>query len=141
MAKRRHRVFEMYDFQDEALQALVPKEASSETDTALPKALNCKHLTVSRTTSVTHVEFKGTQDFGEETVNDISKDFALLLANSDLDSRILLNFANVKSICAACIEVFIHFSKSLRHKGSRVVLCCLDVEARKCFFPNVTIGG
>ena len=141
MAKRRHRVFEMYDFRDEAFRALLPKEASPEIDTAIPNTLNCKYLTVSRTTSVTHVEFKGAQDLGEEAVSDLNIDIGLLSASLDLDSKVLLDFANVKSVCAACIDIFIHFSKSLRHKGSRVVLCGLDVEARKCFFPKVTIGG
>lgn len=131
----------MYDFRDEALRALVPKEANPETDTALPITLNCKHLTVASTKGVTHVEFKGAQDFGEETVNDISKDFARLLANLDIDSKVLLDFTNVESVCAACIDIFIHFSESLRHKGSRVVLCGLDVEARKYFFPDALIGG
>jgi anti-anti-sigma regulatory factor len=141
MAKRRHRVFEMYDFRDEAFRALVPKEASPETDTAIPKDLNCKYLTVSRTTSVTHVEFKGIKDLGEETSRDLNKDIGLLSASLDLDSKVLLDFANVESVCATCIEIFSNFSKSLRHKGSRVVLCCLDDEASKCFFPNALIGG
>jgi len=131
----------MYDFQDEALQALVPKAVSSETDTALPEALNCMYLTVSPAAGVMHVGFKEAQKFGEETVNAISKDFARLLANLDIDSKVLLDFSNVESVCDACIAVFVHFSESLRHKGSRVVLCCLDVEARKCFFPRVAIGN
>ena len=138
MAKRRHRVFELYDFRDEAFQALVPKSASPVSEAAVPKALNCKYLTASLTTGVTHVEFKGAQNFREETASDLNKDFALLSASLDLDSKVLLDFTNVESFCSANIDMLILFNKSLRHQGSRVVLCCLDVEVSKCFFPNAT---
>lgn len=140
MAKRLHRTFEIFDFRDEALRALTPKSVSPVTDSALPKSSTYNYLAISHLAAVTHVEFKRSQALGEETASDLSKDFAQLAANLAIDSKVLLDFSNIKSFCAANVDELVLLNKGLRHKGSRVVLCCLDSEAIEHFYPNVTPG-
>ena len=134
MAKYRHRIFEMYEFRDEAIRALTPKTVCPVTEPTAPESWALKHLAVSRSASVTHVEFKKAQTFGKETVSDLRNDFAQLADRLARDSKVLLDFAGVKSICAASIEQLVLFNQKLRIKGSRIALCCLDPTVRECFF-------
>ena len=137
MAKYRHRFFEMYEFRDEAIRALTPKTAHLATEGAGSESWTFTHLAVSRSASVTHVEFKRVQTFGEEIVSDLRKEFAQLADALVRDSKVLLDFAGVKLFCAACIDEIILLNQNLRTKGSRIVLCCLDPAVRASFFPPI----
>ena len=97
MAKYRHRIFEMYEFRDEATRALTPKSARPVTEATAPESWTFKHLAVSRSASVAHVQFKRAQAFGEETVSDLRVDFSQLADKLVRDSKVLLDFAGVKS--------------------------------------------
>ena len=136
MAKYRHRIFEMYEFRDEAIQALTPKTAHPITESTAPDSWTFKHLIVSRSASVTHVEFKKTPTLGEETVSDLRQDFAHLADRLVRNSKVLFNFAGVKSFCSASMDALVLFNKKLRTKGSRMALCCLDPAARDSFFAT-----
>ncbi|MHB8899338.1 MAG: STAS domain-containing protein [Thermoguttaceae bacterium] len=136
MAKYPHRVFEMYDERDEALGALTPKFVSANEAKAngqLPS--NFKHLTVSRTSFVTHVKFKGTMEFPAEAEGELRDDFSQLADLLDINSKVLLDFAEVKSFSPACVEVLVTFNRRLLNRGSRTVLCCLGPETRASFYP------
>ena len=135
MAKCRHRIFEMYEFHDEAIGALTPKIARPVTEASAPESWSFKHLAVSRSACVTHVKFKRSQTFGEETVSDLREDFAQLADKLVRDSKVLLDFAGVKSFWPASIDTLVLFNKKLRNNGSRIVLCCLDPAVRDSFFP------
>ena len=134
MAKYRHRIFEMYEFRDEAIRALTPKIARPVTEATAPESWSFEHLAVSLSACVTHVEFKRAQTYGEETVSDLREDFGQLVNKLAADSKVLLDFGGVKSFCAASIDTLVLFNQTLRHKGSRIVLCCLDPAARESFF-------
>jgi hypothetical protein len=135
MAKYPHRIFEIYEFRDEAIRALTPTSVTSATDTTVPETWTFRYLTVSRSASVIHVGFKGAKDFAEDTVNDLRLDFSQLADALVRDSKLLLNFADVNLFCTASIDELIPFKQKLRIKGSRMALCCLDTAVRKSFFP------
>ncbi len=134
MAKYRHRIFEMYEFRDEANRALTPKSARPVTEATDPESWTFKYLAVSRSAGVSHVQFKRTQAFEEETVNDLRADFSQLADKLVRDSKVLLDYGGVKSFCAAAIDELIRFNQKLRTKGSRIALCCLDPTVHQSFF-------
>ena len=136
MAKYRHRIFEMYEFRDEATCALTPKSARPDTEATAPESWIFKHLTVSRSASVTRVQFKGVQTFGKETVNDLRVDLSQLADNLVRDSKVLVDFVGVESFCAASIDELIRFNQKLRNKGSRIALCSLDPTVHQSFFSK-----
>ena len=74
MAKYQHRIFEMYDFREEAVRALRPKTASPVTESIDSKPREFKHLASSRSESVTHVEFKGSQGFADDSYAETERD-------------------------------------------------------------------
>lgn len=133
MAKYRHRIFEMYDFRDEAIRALTPKIEKPATEATAPESWAFKHLAVSRSASVTHVEFNEATTVGEGTVN-LGSDFAQLSDQLGRDSKVLLDFAGVKVFSSASIDVLVQFKQKLQTKGSRLALCCLDPGVRESFF-------
>jgi anti-anti-sigma regulatory factor len=134
MAKYRHRIFEMYEFRDEATRALTPKSARPDTEATAPESWTFKHLAVSRSASVTHVRFKRAQTFGEETVGDLREDLSQLADRLVRDSRVLFNFAGVMSFGSASIEALALFNRTLQIKGSQIALCCLDLAVHQSFF-------
>ena len=134
MAKYRHKIFEMYEFRDEATRALTPKSARPFTESTASESWTFKHLTVSHSASVAHVQFKKTETLGEETVNDLRVDFSQLADRLVRDSKVLLDFVGVNSFCAAAIDELILFNQKLRTKGSRIALCCLDPTVHQSFF-------
>jgi len=136
MAKYRHRIFEMYEFRDETISALTPREEKAGTEATTPESWAFKHLVVSRSAGVTHVQFKESQTFGEETASQLSDDFAQLADKLGRDSKVLLDFTGVKSIGSASIDVLVLFNQTLQSKGSRIALCCLDPTTRESFFPT-----
>ena len=136
MAKYRHRIFEMYEFLDEATCALTPKSARPVTEATAPESWTFKHLAVSRSASVTHVQFKRAQTFGEETASDLGEDFSQLADKLARDSKVLLDFAGVTSFSSASIDALDLFKRKLQIKGSRIALCCLDPAVRQSFFES-----
>ncbi len=53
MAKYHHRIFEMYEFRDEALRALTPRTNRAVSDAAVSESWTFTHLAVSNSASVT----------------------------------------------------------------------------------------
>ncbi len=134
MAKYRHRIFEMYEFRDEATRALTAKSARPVTESTAQESWTFKHLAVSHSARVAHVRFKSALAFGEETKNDLRADFAQLADRLVRDSKVLLDFVGVKSFCAAAIHELVLFNQKLRTKGSRLALCRLDPTVHQSFF-------
>jgi len=135
MAKYPHRTFEMYDFRDEAVSALTPKAASPVTEAIKSEFWNFKCLAASQSANVTLVGFKQDQPSKEDIVGDLHKDFAQLTNKLGIGSKILLDFTGLDSFSPAAIDLLVSFKTHLRHKGSRIVLCCLDSAVRNSFFP------
>jgi hypothetical protein len=134
MAKIPHRIFEIYESRDEATRALTPKLEKTATESSAPDSWVFKHLTVSRSAGVTHVQFMEAQDFGEETIAGLRADFAQLADALGIDSKVLVDFTGVVLLDAAFIDALAVFGKKLRTKGSRIALCCLAPTAREFFF-------
>lgn len=136
MAKYNHRIFEMYDSRDEAVQALTPRTASSETATDDPAIWNLNVLDASQSASLTLVRFKKSLSGADNPTRDLQKDFAKLTDKLSPGSKLLLDFTDLDAISAASIETLASFNQHLRHRGSRIVLCCLAPEVRSSFFPK-----
>ena len=126
----------MYEFRDEATRALTPKSARPVTEATAAESWTFKHLNVSCSAGVVHVQFKSAQTFGEETVNDLRVDFSQLADRLVRDSKVLVDFVGVKSFCAASIDELNLFNQKLRTKGSRIALCCLDPTVHQSFFAG-----
>ena len=134
MAKIPHRIFEIYESRDEATRALTPKSEKTETESGAPDSWFFKHLTVSRSAGVTHVQFTEAKDFDEKTVAGLRDDFAQLATALGIDSKVLVDFTGVVLFDAAFIDALAVFGKKLRTKGSRIALCSLAPAARQFFF-------
>ena len=134
MAKLPHRIFEIYESREEAIQVLTPKSERTATDATAPESWEFRHLAVSRAAGVTHVEFKEAQDFGDETVPELRDDFAQLADQLGRDNKVLLDFTGVVLFGSAFINAMALFNKKLRVKGSRIALCCLAPGVRESFF-------
>lgn len=134
MAKIPHRIFEIYESRDEATRALTPKLERTANESSAPDSWVFKHLTVSRSAGVTHVQFTEAKDFDERTVSGLREDFAQLAAALGIDSKVLVDFTGVVLFDAAFIDALVVFSKGLRTKGSRIALCCLAPATRQFFF-------
>ena len=134
MAKYRHKIFEMYDFRDEAILALTPKSEKVATELTDPESWRFKHLAVSRPAGVTVVEFKGVPKFGEENVKEVGEDFVQLAKLLDQDNKVLVDFTGVVSVNRSFIDALVLFTKLLQTKGSRIALCALEPTTRESFF-------
>lgn len=135
MAKYRHRVFEMYEYRAEAMRALSPNyEEIGEEESAKTLQLDLKHLIVTCSAVVTHVQFLGEREFSDELEQELQEDFTKLVDALDIASKVLLDFTGVKSFGPACINVLVVFERKLRNRGSRIVLCSLSEETRAAFF-------
>jgi anti-anti-sigma regulatory factor len=135
MAKYRHKIFEMYEFRDEAVTALRP--GSHRSDESLPTAAascNFKHLVVSPSAAVTHVRFTQAEGLAEATAGELRDDLNQLSANLPKDSRVLLDFTDVTALSPAACAALSQFKQKLKMRGSRMVLCCLTEEARDDMF-------
>ncbi len=134
MAKYRHRIFEMYEFRDEAIEALTPKSARPVAEANAPESWTFKHLAVSCPEGVTHVEFRGAENFGVDTLNDLRQDLEQLADKSVRDSKVLFDFTGVTSFSAPSIDALAQFNRKLQTKGSRIALCCLAPTVHATFF-------
>ncbi len=137
MAKYRHRIFEMYEFRDEATCALTSMSAQTGAEATDSEVWTLKYLVVSNSASVVLVQFKKGQSFEEETANDLRADFSQLADKLARDSKVLIDFDGVASFGAAAIEELTLFKQKLRTKGSRIALCCLEPTVHKSFFRKI----
>jgi anti-anti-sigma regulatory factor len=134
MAKYRHRIFEMYDFREEAILALTPKSVNTLTDGTALESLTLRQLSVARSAVVTHVTFKEATTFDDQSVNELREDLAKLAEMLVRDSKVLFDFAGVVSFGSASFDALVLFNKMLKIKGSRIALCCLAPTVRESFF-------
>ena len=58
MAKYRHRIFEMYELREEAVQAMTPRSKKTATEATPPESWTFTHLDVLRSAGIMHVQFK-----------------------------------------------------------------------------------
>jgi hypothetical protein len=138
MAKTRHRTFEIFDFLQEASDALASKSARVHTYALDPDLWRfCQLDAAIRPSGVVHVTFKQHADSKSESTSELGKDLAdlaELLANG---SRVLLDFEGVLAFDSDAIIKLSEFHSKLQHKGSRVVLCNLEPTVQGSFFPNL----
>jgi len=135
VAKHPHKIFEMHDFRDKAVRAVRSKAARYITEAINSESWNFKFLVASRSASVTHVGFKQAQSTTDDQMSDMQSDFAKLTAKSSIGSKVVLDFTGLNSFSVDSIETLVSFNKNLRHKGSSMVLCCLNSSVRNSFFP------
>jgi anti-anti-sigma regulatory factor len=136
MAKYRHRIFEMYELRDEAIQALTRKLGKTATEATAPDSWTFVHLTVSRVEGVIDVQFKEPRTFDDATAGDLRADFARLADLLGRDSKVLLDFSGVVSFNAASLSTLVQFNRTLQTKGSRIAVCCLEPATRESFFAT-----
>ena len=134
MAKYPHRLFEMYEFRDEAARALTPRVERTITDISAPVSWAVTYLAVTRTAGITHIRFQGTKHFGDEILSDLREDFTKVAEVLDRDSKVVLDFTEVESFGAGAVNALALFNKSLKNKGSRIALCALAPSVRASFF-------
>ena len=126
----------MFDFRDEAVRALTRNTISFVTDVVDPEFWDFRFLVASHSAIFTHVEFKKNVAWGDEATGELRKDIAAITSRLDADSRVLWDFTGLKSFSAASIDMLVTFNKDLKHKGSRLALCCLEPTVRETFFAN-----
>ena len=141
MAKYAHRMFEMYDLRDEAARALTPRVERPTGDITSPLCWAVKYLTVCRIAGITHIRFQGTQDFGDETLNDLRQDFARVADVLDRDSKVVLDFSDVVSFDAGAINAVALFHRKLQTKGSRIALWLAPAVRTSFFLRKDTFGA
>jgi anti-anti-sigma regulatory factor len=134
MAKYRHRVFEMYGLRDEALNALKPSVNGTPLKSDDCETWDLNLLAASHSANLTRVEFKQSRAAGEVDENDLRNDLARLSEKLEIDSKVLFDFTGLDSISPASVDTLTSFNKNLRHKGSRMVICCLETAVRESFF-------
>jgi anti-anti-sigma factor len=135
LAKLRHKLFEMYEFRDEAVLALTSSNAPTrENDLEVPESSSFTYLNVSVADQVTVVQFKGAEAFELQTAYKLQSDFKLLADQLARDSKVLFDFDGVKSFGSNSIGILAAFNQTLRNRGSRIGLCCLEPEVQRSFF-------
>ena len=87
MAKYPHRVFEMYDFRDEAIRALTPKADNPATEAIDSESWDFELLAASQAAGMTHVAFMQAQTVGDDAASDLRKDFAQLSNKLSIGSK------------------------------------------------------
>jgi hypothetical protein len=127
----------MYEERDEAILALTPKSVGiAETAAVAPFPSDFTHLTVSRCGVVTHVQFQGMSASAGETEGKLSEDFDRLADMLKINSKVLVDFADVETFSPGCINALAVFERKLRNRGSRTALCSLAPDTRACFFDG-----
>ncbi len=136
MAKYRHRIFEMYDFLDEAISALAPRSTDQETNSPDPQLWSLRQLNALLVAGVTHAKFKDSNEDQGDFVKELSKDFSQLVDLLPNNSRVLLDFEGRDQFCPDSIEALAFFKRKLQSKGSQLALCNLGPSVRGSFFPS-----
>jgi hypothetical protein len=136
MAKIRHRTFEIFDFLQEAGEALASKSARASTYSLDPDLWRFQTLDTSiRPSGVVHVTFKQHDDSTPHPPGDFGKDLADLAELLTNGSRVLMDFEGVSDFDADVAKLT-EFNGKLLNKGSRLVLCNLDTTVCDSFFPH-----
>lgn len=137
MAKIRHRTFEIYDFLQEASDALASKSACINTYAIDPSQWTFRQLSAElRPTGTVQVTFRPPVAERKDSESDLGKDLtelAELLANA---SRVLMDFEGVSVFDSNSVNKLAEFDGKLRTRGSRIVLCNLEPGVRASFFPH-----
>jgi|TARA_B110000495_G_C23004045_1_gene592901 hypothetical protein len=137
MAKTRHRTFEIFDFLQEASDALASKSARVNTYALDPNLWRFRQLdSAIKPSGVVHVTFM--QDTDSESMSDLGGDLTDLSELLTNGSRVLLDFEGVPAIDSDAIINLTEFNDKLQNKGSRVVLCNLEPAVRAAFFPHLS---
>lgn len=142
MAKTRHRTFEIFEFGQEAVDALASKSARVNAHALDPDLWRFHHLDAVVTPSgVTHVTFKPAVDTESQSLADFGKDLVDLADWLTNGSRVLLDFEGVQQFDSAAIARLSEFHGKLQHRGSRLVLCNLDSSVHASFFPHLSANA
>ena len=138
MAKIRHRIFEIFDFVQEASNALASKSARASTYALAPDLWRFRHLDAAiKPSGIAHVTFKQ-KKAESESMSDLGKDLADLSELLTNGSRVLLDFEGVQAFDADAISELGEFNRKLQNKGSRVVLCNLEPTVQASFLPHIS---
>ncbi|MFK8115367.1 MAG: STAS domain-containing protein [Rubripirellula sp.] len=138
MARTRHRTFEIFDFVQEAGEALESKSARVNTYSLDPDLWRFHQLDVAiKPSGVVHVTFKESTDAERDLMKDLPKDLTDLADLLTNGSRILLDFEGLAAFDSDAVAKLTEFQGKLQSKGSRVVLCNLDSEVHASFFPHL----
>ena len=138
MAKIRHRLFEIFETEQEASDALASKSARVNKHALDPDLWRFHQLDVSISPSgVTHVTFNEPNIAGPEIISEFGKDLTDLAGLLTNDSRVLLDFAGVQAFEADAVNKLGEFRVKLQTKGSHFVLCNLEAAAHSSFFPHL----
>lgn len=124
----------MYDFHDEARDALASKEDALSMQEAFEfqdAIFSCCALVHEAGIAVVRFENSSRQS----KVPDYRGDFAKLTEALPRNSKVLFDFSGVEDFHSASIEALGNLSHKLRNKGSRIVLCCLQPKVKEAFFP------
>jgi hypothetical protein len=137
MAKTRHRTFEIFDFVQEACDALASKSARANTYALDPDLWRFRQLdSAIKPSGVVHVTFKQDTDSESESMSDLGRDLTDLAELLTNGSRVLLDFEGLLAIDSDAIIKLSEFQDKLQSNGSRVVLCNLESAVRASFFPH-----
>lgn len=136
MAKIRHRIFEIYEGCEEATRVLTPKVQKAANESTPVETWTFRHLGVSRLAGVTRIEFTQATEFDAATSVTLRRDLDQLAERLGADSKVLVDFRDVASFDASCIDLLSTFAGRLRTKGSRMALCCLAPSVHASFFPS-----
>lgn len=126
----------MFDLRDEAVRALTRNTISVVTDVVDSEFWEFSILVASHSATLTHVEFKKNMAWKDEAEGELRKDIAALTSRMGVNSRVLWDFTGLQSFSADSISMLVSFNKDLKHRGSRLVLCCLEPEVQEAFFAN-----
>lgn len=142
MAKTRHRTFEIFEFVEEASDALASKSARVNAYTLDPDLWRFRHLDAVVTPSgVTHVTFKPATDAESQSLQEFGKDLTDLAEWLTNASRVLLDFDGVQEFGPNAIARLAEFHGKLQHRGSRLVLCNLGPSVHASFFPHLSTNA
>ena len=137
MAKYRHRIFEMFEFRDEAVTALTPRSTSNTTESVDPALWTFQHFETSRRDGVTLITFKeSTIDEQDEASRKIPDELSLIARSLVNNSRVVMDFEGISEFSGDAIEALTQFNKTLQSKGSRLALCGLEPNVHAAFFPK-----
>ncbi len=139
MAKIRHRNFEIFDFLQEASDALASKSARVNAYTIDPSQWEFRELDAElRPSGVVHVTFKRPAYDDPKSRSDLGIDLANLAELLANDSRVVLDFEGVQAYDADAVIKLSEFDSKIRNKGSRFVICNLESAVSDSFFPRLS---
>lgn len=143
MAKIRHRTFEIFEFLQEASDALASKSARVNSYVLDPSQWEFRLLNAAnRPSGVIHITFKRHAEDESAArgalARDLSKDLAELAELLSNDSRVMLDFEGVLAYDSDAIIKLAEFDGKLRSKGSRIVLCNLEPAVHDSFFQRLS---